>query len=209
MRLHFFTRACLLLASLVTVPAALALDPPPPAEHAILGLYTTNGFDETTANWVAAAPGETVTIYAVLSYSLFGGVGGVEFTIATDPPGAFGTLLAFEETELDERALMITMAPDYVIGYGLPLFADTDHRVVMVQPVVVLSTAPIALMLQPYGDPSLPGVMAYNDWFNPADIRPLIPNSAGHSHEMPVFGINQQIVATEGVTWGTIKALFE
>ena len=42
-----------------------------------------------------------MTIYAVLSYSVFGGVGGAEFTVATDPPGAFGTILVLEDTELD------------------------------------------------------------------------------------------------------------
>lgn len=209
MRLLSITCASLLLAFLFSAPAVLALDPPPPAEHAILGLYTTPGFDGTTANWVAAAPGETVTIYAVLSYSVFGGVGGVEFTVATDPPGAFGTILALGDTELDDSAVMITTAPDYVIGYGLPLASYTGHRVVLAQEFTVLSSAPVLLMLQPYSDPTLPGVMAYDDWFNPADVRAMIPNSDGHSHDLPVFGVNQEIVATEGATWSTIKATFE
>lgn len=207
MRTPRIALAASLLAVLFLATTAAAVLPPPPGENAILGLYTTPGFDETTETWALAAPGETFTIYAVLSYSLFGGVGGVEFTIATEPAGAFGTILALEETELPDQGLMVNTAPDYVIGYGLPIFSYTGHRVVLAQPVTVLSATPVALLLQPYGRPSLPDVMAYNDWFHPSDIRTL--SSASHDHVSPVFGVNQQLVATEGVTWGTIKALYE
>jgi hypothetical protein len=199
----------LLFAILLPLSTALAIGPPAPAENAILGLYTTPTFGETTANRVTADLGERVVVYAVLSYPLFGGVGGVEFTIATDPPGAFGTILALGETKLEQGALMMTTAPDYVIGYALPLFSSTDHRVVVAQAFTVLSRVPVSLELQPYARPSLPGAMAYNDWFDPGDLRPMLPNSADHGHDMPVFGVNRDLVATEGVTWGAVKALFD
>jgi hypothetical protein len=197
----------LLVTSLLFAATALAVQPPLPGEYAILGLYTTPGFDETTETWVMAAPGETFTIYAVLSHSLFGGVGGVEFAIATEPADAFGTILHLEETELPDRGLMVTTAPDYVVGYGLPVLSYTGHRVVLAQPITVLSAAPVSFFLRPYANPSLPDVMAYNDYWNPGDIRILAP--AGQDHGSPVFAVNQQLVATEGATWGTVKALFE
>lgn len=175
MRTPRFALVAALLTTVLVVSSGATVPPPPLGEHALLGLYTTPGFDENTETWVLAAPGETFTIYAVLSYSIFGGVGGVEFTIATEPAGAFGTILALEETELPDSGLMDTAAPDYVVGYGLPIFSYTGHRVVMAQPVTVLSATPVSLLLQPYSRPSLPDVMAYNDWFNPADIRGSSP----------------------------------
>lgn len=131
------------------------------------------------------------------------------FSLATDPPGAFGSSLVLDETILSDTALMVTSPPDFVIGYGLPLHSTTGHHVTLAQPILVLTDAPVSIFLQPYNRPSLPGVMVYNNWFEPGDIRPMIPASAGHSHDQPVFGINQQVVATAGVTWGAVKALFE
>lgn len=208
MRLSTTSAIGLLAIALFSAHGALAIDPPPPAEHAILGLYTTSEFNGTTQNFVNAAAGETVTLYVVLSYAIFGAVGGTEFTIATDPPGAFGTILVLEDTVLPYRAVMVTVAPDYGIGYGNPVLT-LDHRVLLAQPITLLSTTPVALFLQPYSDASLPDAMVYNDWHNPADIRVAIPNSAGHSHTEPVFGVNRQVVATDGATWGKVKALFD
>ena len=99
--------------------------------------------------------------------------------------------------------------PDWMLPANPPL-PQTDILVaVEIWFLVPSPLSVIELFVKPYPAPPYEGETAYymaNDGM-PGTLIPLYPSSG--SYDLPVAAVNAEIVTYEGVTWGSVKALYQ
>lgn len=213
-----FLILCLLVATL-----ALAVDPPPVGDDAILCIYTQwsedNGPADGDVEYATWVPMSFYPITVVL-YHLEGegGLGALEFSIHLDQGGL----------ELQHGADFIFLDPVYMpgfegnylnIGEDLDVFMGLSEGAlpvnggipIMTGQLVFLPTValdqPITIRFGEYSIPSVPGQMSYVDIVNLDVIRRMIPLNATGELAQPVFNFGVP-VPVQSMSLSGIKGLF-
>jgi hypothetical protein len=180
-----------------------------------LGVYFNNTGD---INCFAPTPATPFNAYFIMASPAVQNMGGFEFAWRFSPavvPAPF--ILA---TTLPAQALNIGTSSNFIVGLGGGLVTSEATVLVTLNMMVLAAVAPETyVQVGPASPASIPGHAAFNDFNNPADIRPM--NFA------TVDGVNVTVdgngwvtpgvakmscqgpIATETQTWSGVKALFQ
>lgn len=196
--------ASLAVVFLLIPSIGLAIELPVESGVGILGIVSSEDL-ESAENFNAVTGGVPFYIYFYVFNEQIASdnLGGVEFSWTCTPAPIILSM------DFPAGGLNIGTNTNIVCGFGLGHLTTNNYaRVVRAQ--LFFATTPPATMvyLGPSTPDSIDGEMAYNDYNNPGDIRVMRPNSVGGLYENPVYGFNVT-VATQGETWGGVKALFQ
>ena len=110
----------------------------------------------------------------------------------------------------------ITDGNEYIIGLEEPIFVPESRNALLVSyKLMVLDLEPKFLFLRPTINqpPDANGLLIQDDeedrrghcdeW---SDLQDMFPSSGDNN--LPVFGINASVVATDNRSWGGVKALY-
>ena len=176
------------------------------------GIYTDWTGDTSTAS-VVVGVNEGFHVYLVVTNPYneeFDDGSGVVVGRAVEFISGFECQLRWAEagavvysTGMPDGGLNVGTAPDVVVGLAAPLPIISGSAALFRWSVYVTDLDPHHVFMGLTRD-------GYMDIFDSEDqSSPLVdmrPSSGDFS--MPVFGINAEVVATEGQTWGGVKALF-
>jgi len=185
--------------------------------HNELGLYTEMTGDENAVN-ISVQEFLAFTVYLVITNPYndeFDNGDGNLVGRAVEHVGAFEGQLHWDRTfvlrlsmELPNNGINFAEYPDLLVGYSTPVAVTSGSAVLATFSFLVLDSEPYEFFLGIFSSPTFPNSMAYVDADDQygSDIVPLNPVSGDFA--MPVFGINNNVVAIENESWGGVKALF-
>jgi hypothetical protein len=202
--------AILLALSLVASSAFAIMDD----GTSSLGIYFDNTGD---INCFAPAAAVPFNAYFIMANPDVANMGGYEFAWRFSPeivPAPFVLSATFPA-----GALNIGTNYNFIVGLGSGL-VTSEATVLVTLNLMVLAPVNPATRLQvgPATPASIPGHAAYNDFNNPADIRPMNFSTVMGPNDIDaqgwvVPGVAQMScpgpVATESETWSGVKALFQ
>jgi hypothetical protein len=203
--------AALLLATLFVVPGVAQL----PCNNAV-GLYVAA--DATGPPRVTMGYLEPVTVYLVLirpaqcetGYIPLESINGFELAMRFDPVPDYDLFLT-DATYHPQAALIQGRDDinagviDFCCGYGVDVPVNGDN-VVLVELEFLPAGAPTTeVFLEPLPAPAVPGEMSFCAGCTTGGI---IMEPISGDHHLPVFAFQAGAVATEAMSYGSVKALF-
>jgi hypothetical protein len=179
-----------------------------------LGIYFDNSGD---TNCFVPAPATPFNAYFIMASPAVANMGGFEFAWRFSPdvvPAPF--ILG---TTLPAQALNIGTNYNFIVGLGGGLVTSEATVLVTLNMMALAAIAPgTVLQVGPATPASIPLHAAYNDFNNPADIRPMNFSTVMGPNDIDangwvVNGVAKMScpgpVATESTTWSGVKALFQ
>lgn len=186
--------------------------------QSMVGLYSDEAdLTVVSADFVAGP----ATLYLVLSMPYFNAdsgegesgtvpvpaVGGYECRVGL--PGTYFLTTAAWPTQ----ALNIAALPDMVVGYASPVAVVDEQVTLATLTMFGDGSADVELFLTPITalEPEFPGEMSCVGYVttDPVNIQAFKMFPTSNAHDAPVFVINgSDPVATEGASWGNVKALY-
>jgi len=196
----------LLLVSLMATSAFATIDPDPD----MIGVY----FDETAdVNCLTQGSGAGFFVFVVITNPTAPEVWGVEFgyRVATVPAGQDASLFRLAE-QLPSGALNVgnasdKMLGDYIIGFATPFPGAGNNVTVVSWQYMMLAAMGLEYYIGPSEVESIPdGLPAYEIG---GEIAPLGVSTGHPALGVPAATVNGDcVVATEDVSFGSVKSLF-
>jgi len=197
-----------LFAALMTAPAVAQ-------EPNLLGLY----IDEVASdNHMVVEGYGIITVYLVLSDPVNPDYNGTGEVRNVEMIGAFECGLTLDsddiivgiEFPLDSVNIGNWSTGDFIVGFALPGVEVGDDRLATLATISIFSFGEPEsnIYLRTVEPPSIPGHMAYvdRDVTVGSDLVAMYPASG--YYEIPVFYVNDGVVATENMSWGNVKSLY-
>jgi hypothetical protein len=180
-----------------------------------LGVYFNPGAD---VNCFAPTPATPFNVYFIMANPAVGNMGGFEFGWRFSPAVVPAPFIL--STTLPAQALNIGTNTNFIVGLGGGLVTSEATVLVTLNMMVLAAVAPETyVQVGPAVPASIPGHAAFNDFSNPADIRPMnyatvdgvnvVVDASGWVSPGVAKMSCQGPIATESQTWSGVKALFQ
>jgi hypothetical protein len=161
--------------------------------------------------------GGAVTAYVVLANCTQpGGISGFEFELVNADGSLFGPPLGsaifVSSYTIPPYAINVDSPPVFVVGLGAPM-PWSPCMVLLSIEILVFTPEPWCFGVKPTPYPSIPGQMAYAGGADPGLLIPMMPNNGLDAPDYAMACLNSPDcplipVATDGVSWGSIKSLY-